>query len=494
MRKFTTEIKVGFFVIIAVIVLGYMTFKIGELTFGREKGYLIYGVFESVARLDIKSPVKMAGVAVGSIEGITLSGEKAKVAMKINPDVKIRKGVVAAIKSESLLGEKYLDLIPGKEEEFLKGGDIIYKTISVADLDSLISQLQNVAEDIKSISGFFKETLGTPETQSSINEIITNLRNMTESLSILTEKESGAIDTIIRNLGDLVVQMRNIAEENKGPFKNAITNLEKISGDLGDIARENKTPLRDTMANLQELSGDLKTSAPRLLNRVDRLVDKVEKGEGTVGKLLKEDGLYEKLDSTLTGINKYVTATDSFKLNVGFRGEYLFDGNNTKGYFSLRLQPREDKYYLFEVVDDPRGRVKVTDTKVATTPGTTIDTREIRREDELKFSALFARKFGDVILRGGLMESTFGFGADYYIKGEQLRTSVDAWNFDGDPDAKKPHLKLTVNYMVFKSLFINAGIDDFVNSKMSGTFAGAGLSFDDEDLKYILTRLPISLP
>ena len=494
MRKFTTEIKVGFFVIIAVIVLGYMTFKIGELTFGREKGYLIYGVFESVAGLDIKSPVKMAGVAVGSIEEITLAGEKAKVAMKINPDVKIRKGVVAAIKSESLLGEKYLDLIPGKEEGFLREGDVINKTISVADLDSLISQLQNVAEDIKSISGFFKETLGTPETQSSINEIITNLRNMTQSLSTLTEKESGAIDNIIRNLGDLIGQMRDIAEENKGPLKNAITNLGKISGDLGDIARENKTPFRDTMANLQGLSEDLKESAPRLLNRVDRLVARVEKGEGTVGKLMQEDGLYEKLDSTLTGISKYVTATDRFKLNVGFRGEYLFDGNNTKGYFSLRLQPKEDKYYLFEIVDDPRGRVKVTDTKVTTAPGTTIDTHEIRRDDKLKISALFARKFGDVILRGGLMESTFGFGADYYIKGEQLRTSVDAWNFDGDPDAKKPHLKLTVNYMVFKSLFINAGIDDFVNSKMSGTFAGAGLSFDDEDLKYILTRLPISLP
>lgn len=494
MQKLTTEIKVGFFVIIAVIVLGYMTFKIGELTFGREKGYLIYGVFESVAGLDIKSPVKMAGVTIGAIEGITLTDEKAKVAMKIVPDVKIRNGVVAAIKSESLLGEKYLDLIPGKEEGFLKEGDTIYKTVSVADLDSLITQLQDVAENIKSISSFFKETLGTPETQSSINQIITNLRNMTQSLSELTEKESGTIDTIITNLSELIGQMRDIAEENKGPLKNVITNLEKISTDLGDIARENKAPLRDTMANLQVLSEDLKTSAPRLLNRVDRVVDKLEKGEGTVGKLLKEDGLYEKLDSTLSGINKYVTATDRFKLNVGFRGEHLFDEDSTKGYFSLRLQPNEDKYYLFEIVDDPKGRVKVTDTKVTTTPGTTIDTREIRREDELKFSALFARKFGDVILRGGLMESTFGFGADYYIRGEQLRTSVDAWNFDGDSDAGSPHLKLTVNYMVFKSLFINAGIDDFVNSNLSSVFAGAGLSFDDEDLKYILTRLPISLP
>ena len=55
-------------------------------------------------------------------------------------------------------------------------------------------------------------------------------------------------------------------------------------------------------------------------------------------------------------------------------------------------------------------------------------------------------------------------------------------------------MKFTANYMIFKSLFVNIGVDDFVNSKMSSTFAGAGLSFDDEDLKYIITRLPMSLP
>jgi len=47
---------------------------------------------------------------------------------------------------------------------------------------------------------------------------------------------------------------------------------------------------------------------------------------------------------------------------------------------------------------------------------------------------------------------------------------------------------------VFKTLFINAGVDDAANKKTSSTFAGAGLTFDDEDLKYIMTRLPISLP
>ena len=494
MQKITTELKVGLFVIIAVILLGYMTFRIGELTFGKEKGYMIYGIFDSVAGLDEKAKVKMAGVAVGTVENIALADNKAKVAMKIKPDIKIRKGVTAVVKSESLLGEKYLELLPGKEEGFLKGGDVIDKTISVADLDSLINQLSYVAQDIRSISGFFRETLGTPETQSSVNEIIKNLKNLTQSLYTITERDSGSIDKIIRNLGDLIEQIKGMAEKNSGPLNNALANLEKVSNEMTLMASENRGPIKETMANLREFSGDLKDNGPKLLKRVNSLVERIDRGEGTVGKLINEKGLYEKLDSTLAGLDKYITATDRFKLNVGFRGEYLFNEKATKGYFSLKLQPREDKYYLFEIVDDPRGRLRISDSEVTTTPGTTVKTHDIQRDQKLKATALFARKNGDLAIRGGLMENSFGIGADYYIQDERLRTSIDAWNFNGDPDARNPHLKFTANYTVFKSLFVNAGVDDFVNSKMSSVFAGAGLSFDDEDLKYIIARLPISMP
>lgn len=494
MQKLTTEVKVGLFVIVAAILLVYMTFRISEFTFGREKGYVIYGVFNSVAGIDVKAPVKMAGVAIGTVEMISLEDARAKVTMRVKPDIKIRKGVTAAIKSESLLGEKYVELFPGGEEGFLKEGDTIYKSVSVADLDSLITRLDSVAEDIKSVSSFFKETFGSPENKGAINDIIRNLRNLTQNLYNITERNSASIDKIVMDLSELTGQIKDIAKENREPLKNALANIEDVSKELSLMAKENRVPLRDTMANLQGLSADLKESAPRVMGKIDKIVDRLERGEGTVGKLMKEEGFYEKLDSTLGGINKYVTATERFTLNLGFRGEYLFREDDTKGYFSLKLQPREDKYYLFEIIDDPRGRVKVTETEVSATPGTTTTTREVKREEELKFSALFARKFGDVAVRGGLMEDSFGIGADYYVKNEQIRASIDAWDFDGEVDAENPHLKFTANYTIFKNLFINAGVDDFANSKTSSVFAGTGLSFDDEDLKYILTRLPISLP
>ena len=494
MQTFTTEVKVGIFILAAIVLLGYMTVKIGDITFGRDEGYIVYGVFDSVAGLDVKAPVKMSGVGIGAVESISLDDNKAKVGMRIKPDIKIKQGVVAAIKTESLLGEKYVELLQGDKIVLLRDGDVIEKSISVADIDSLITKLDSVAGDIKSISGFFSETLGAPETKRSINEIIINMRNLTASLSNIAERDSGAIEKVISDLNELIAVIKIMATENREPLKNVIANLENISQDMNTITADNKEPLKSTVANLQQVSEDLRERAPRILERVDKLVDKVERGEGTVGKLMNEDGLYNKLDSALAGVEKYISATDRFRLNLGFRGEYLFDENDTKGYFSLKLQPKEDKYYLFEIVDDPNGRVKVTDTEVTTTPGSTVKTHEVRKEDELKFSAQFARRFGNVTFRGGLMEDSFGVGADYHVINDKAKASLDAWKFDGEVDAENPHIKVTASYTVFKTLFINAGVDDAANKKTSSTFAGAGLTFDDEDLKYIMTRLPISLP
>ena len=240
MQTITTEIKVGIFVVIAIVFLGYMTVRIGDLTFGRDTGYLVYGVFDSVAGLDVKAPVKMAGVAIGSVETIGLDDSRAKVGMRINPGIKIKKGVVAAMKTESLLGERYVELLQGDKEVLLTDGDVIEKSISVADIDSLITRIDSVAVDIKSISSFFSETLGDPETKKSINEIIVNMRNLTASLSNIAERDSAAIEKVISDLNELIAVVKDMAVENREPLKNVIANLDGISQDIGAIAKDNR--------------------------------------------------------------------------------------------------------------------------------------------------------------------------------------------------------------------------------------------------------------
>ena len=89
MAKLTPEAKVGIFVLIGIILLVYMSLRVGGIQFGRAEGYEVYIRFESAAGLDNDAPVRVAGVEIGRVKGIALQNTKAKVVLRINPDVKI---------------------------------------------------------------------------------------------------------------------------------------------------------------------------------------------------------------------------------------------------------------------------------------------------------------------------------------------------------------------------------------------------------------------
>jgi len=87
----------------------------------------------------------------------------------------------------------------------------------------------------------------------------------------------------------------------------------------------------------------------------------------------------------------------------------------------------------------------------------------------------------------GLMESTGGAGIEYHPFGDNLWFGVEGWDF-GEP---KPHLKLFAQTIIKRHFIINLGWDDFGNSDTRSFFAGAGFTFEDNDLKYLLSKLPL---
>ena len=311
-----------------------------------------------------------------------------------------------------------------------------------------------------------RDVLGAPENQDSIRAILVNLRQTSERLNRMIETNQELVDQ-------------------------TIANFRVLSGNLNDMIVTNKKPITDTLANLEGFSKSLKVDGPKLVASLNSIAEKIEKGEGTIGKLVTDKSVYEKLDSTLEGVNKFVSAMDRFTINVGFRGEYQIADSDTKGYFSLKLQPRPDKFYLFELIDDPRGKTRITETATTTAPGSLVQTREVKTTDQLKFSAEFARRFRNIVVRGGLMESKFGVGADVLQYQDKWKGTIEAWNLDGEEGRPNPHLKFTTSYTFFKNLFIEAGYDDFINSKSANAFVGGGLYFDDDDLKYLMQRIPI---
>ena len=111
MAKLSTEEKVGLLVLGVSVILLWMTLLVGKFDFGAKKGYTLTAVFDSVAGLDEKAAVRMAGVKIGTVEKIELNDSRAKVVMRILPDVKIKRGSRAGIKTMGLMGDKYVGIM-----------------------------------------------------------------------------------------------------------------------------------------------------------------------------------------------------------------------------------------------------------------------------------------------------------------------------------------------------------------------------------------------
>jgi phospholipid/cholesterol/gamma-HCH transport system substrate-binding protein len=142
MKKYKIETIVGIFVIFGLLCVGYMTVKLGKVEVFGDNSYMLVAKFTTVTGLRIGSPVNILGIEVGRVERITIDQEnlKAVVELKIKKGIKIYDDAIASIKTEGLIGDKYLSIDPGGGGNLLNGGGVIIDTQAAVDIENLISK------------------------------------------------------------------------------------------------------------------------------------------------------------------------------------------------------------------------------------------------------------------------------------------------------------------------------------------------------------------
>ncbi len=478
----STEAKVGLFVLIGLIILAYMSFKVGQQGFSLFKqGYTITAVFDNVSGLEKKgASVQMAGVEIGKVEDIQLKDGRAVVTMRIRDDVKLPVDSTAAIRTHGVLGDKYIEIIPvsatatavepGQEKtgtQYLKEGDRIRNTERQADVDRLLNQVSLVMDDIKTVTSSLSHTLGSAEGEESIRRILTNVRDLSDNLNRVVSRNDEKFNAMVDNLKSASKEM----DKTFTAMSQITDDINNGRGTVGTLVKDKSLAenLNKTLASLEGIS------------------KKINDGKGTIGKLVNDEETVNNLNESLTGINRYISKTEQFRLMVSYRGEWLFDTSNAKGYLDLRIQPKEDKFYILGIVNDPRGRRETIET---TTNGVTTTSTEYNK-DKLLFNAQIGKRFKDIALRGGIFENTGGFGADYYAFNDRLQLTFEAFDFSAS-NGGRPHLKAYGEYRLIKHLYLSAGWDDFIsNQGNSSPFLGFSIKFTDDDLKYLLLGAPI---
>jgi phospholipid/cholesterol/gamma-HCH transport system substrate-binding protein len=142
MKKYTQETVVGVFVVIGLFAIAYMTVKLGNVGFLGEQSYSLIAKFSSVTGLRTGSPVNMLGLEVGRVQSFEMDQENqvAVVTLKINNGIQIYDDAIASIKTEGLIGDKFISIDAGGGGDLLADGDTITDTESPTDLMDLVSK------------------------------------------------------------------------------------------------------------------------------------------------------------------------------------------------------------------------------------------------------------------------------------------------------------------------------------------------------------------
>lgn len=292
-RGISPEIKVGLFVLMGLLILGYMSIKVTKYGIRVKKGYEISAIFDSVSGLVRNASVEIAGVEIGRVKDIRLEDRKAKVIMNIAPEVRLRKGSQVLIRTKGVLGDKFVEVIPGTEAEEIKAGEVIIATTSPSELDQMLTKVLPVLDDIKSVTNTLSEVVGTEEGRESFKELRDNFREVSASIKTITqqiEEGKGTFGKLIKDETIYTEAKETIAHWNKVSerFERIAKDIDAGKGTLGKLVRDDTmyVDAKETIANLKKTS-----------QRIDR-------GEGTLGKLIKDDTLYEEAKDALKSVRK----------------------------------------------------------------------------------------------------------------------------------------------------------------------------------------------
>lgn len=141
MKKFDLQLAVGFFMLIGIFSLAYLSVKLGKLETISGGSYIVHANFVNAEGVKKGTVVEIAGIEVGKVVDLGLSKDyRARLTFSIRKNVAIQEDAIASIKTKGLIGEKFVQISPGASEKLISDGGKITETESVTDIEELISR------------------------------------------------------------------------------------------------------------------------------------------------------------------------------------------------------------------------------------------------------------------------------------------------------------------------------------------------------------------
>jgi len=519
-----TETKVGLFVIIAIAIFIFMTLGIGAFRFGG-RGHLPYKVsFSDVSGLSRKADVKIAGVKVGWVEDVELSDTgRALANIMVNQKYALYDNAYAVVRQEGLIGAKYLEVSPGDPmlPKLASGDKLARPGREAVSIDELLFKFKNIAGNVEEFTSSLKNALGGADRSDQIRSTIEHISNASVNIDKLSATLEHVISGNEDNLNSILTNIKGITDNLKTDLPAIKETFDKFANETADSLSSAAHEARETFENLSSVT------------------QKINDGRGLLGKLINEEEMYKDIKSTVSGIKNYLNKFDSVGVIIDSHSETFnrptdnFKYTITKGYLNVRLHTNDNFFYLGQLATSERGFTRrdytyqlFRDSRDANyheipfeeipaessdpiaqainnlTRRYAIPQKVVQTRTPYAYGAQIGKIYGNLSLRAGMFEGSFGAGVDYYIPLQEGKlswiTTLEIFDFKGEQrllidKQRRPHVKWLNKVFLFNNFYSTMGADDFISHNAT-LFWGFGVRFADDDIKYLISKIGFGLP
>ncbi len=468
------ETTVGIFVLASIGIFLFMSYKIGFFKFDK-LNYAEYTAYlRNATGLMKKADVKIAGVKIGCVESIDLSknGNHVEAKLLISKKYILNSDAQIAVRQDGLLGTKFIEVSPGGSDKPVipNGGIISDLDTKQPTFDDLLGSVANIVQSVNDLTNLVKSSLtdnNVIELKKSLIEAKDRMPKFLENVEKTTRKlNDETLDKISKDFELMKDSIEGVSSQLKNEFFPKITKkadeflftfratsesimnvtdkINNVTNHMGGNGNKNFFPKIVAEPN-NPFFNNLATSADKILYCLDRL------SNVTIG------------------------------LDNNYEGYFGGQCNNFKSLFNFWLHPNSYYFFIGGAEFSKEGYVKRKVKILAA--GECVNICRIKK-NSFALNIQAGGYYKNIIIRGGLFESTPGFAFDYlfpFRRWISWITTFEAYDFTGknkiDGCKYNPHLKW-MNRMYFNPFFyLSFGVDDFVNKDRRYGFFGVGFNF-----------------
>jgi len=275
----------------------------------RKSNYTFNVLFDNIQGLNVGDQVDMLGKKIGKVSHSRIIGQKIAVELSIDNTFSFRIPVDSKIevKSEGLIGSKFISISPGlNTKEFILPGETV-EGLREFDFAEITPGIVPLTQDLSAFARRLKATLGEEE-KDNIRLTIHNIESLTAELDTFVYNYRNIIsDNDKKNFQDFIKNLSGTVKDLKYGVNKEINKLDGMLDDLKKVTDKSEE-LSATITELKKTSEFFAISTEKF----NKILNKIDNGEGTMGKLVSDSALYENMNNL---VNEMRTLVDDIKEN-----------------------------------------------------------------------------------------------------------------------------------------------------------------------------------